>query len=188
MAGPLLGCCVCGSPVLCGVVGSVVTGPGPWTGCPPARPLALSFLSSSKELQLSGRHGLPALLGCCPSRTSAPAKVIVPGRPEPLNCFQMPCPRPGAGGVGRAPLGSVNTSTSVRWPPASPHGPPSETPGSSFPKHAQVYIPGPAPAAPSQTHETLRSQGRPARPAPGAWRCLTPPGMVPAVGSDDTGH
>lgn len=75
MAGPLLGCCVCGSPVLCGVVGSVVTGPGPWTGCPPARPLALSFLSSSKELQLSGRHGLPALLCCCPGRTSASAKL-----------------------------------------------------------------------------------------------------------------
>ncbi|XP_019506427.1 PREDICTED: uncharacterized protein LOC109387158 [Hipposideros armiger] len=29
----------------------------------------------SKELQLSGRHGLPALRGCCPSRTSASAKV-----------------------------------------------------------------------------------------------------------------
>ncbi|KAM5199091.1 uncharacterized protein RBU33_014009 [Hipposideros larvatus] len=29
----------------------------------------------SKELQLSSRHGLPALRGCCPSRTSASAKV-----------------------------------------------------------------------------------------------------------------
>ena len=49
-----------------------------------------------------------------------------------------------------------------------PRGRLSETPGSSFPRQAQVYIPALAPAAPSWAHETLRSQGTPALLLPGA--------------------
>lgn len=62
-----------------GVVGLVAT--QPQTGCLPARRLTLSFLSSSKGLQLSGRHSLPALLGCHPSGASVSAKVTVPWPP-----------------------------------------------------------------------------------------------------------
>lgn len=85
----------------------------------------------------------------------------------------------------QALLRSVNTATSVCGPPASPPGPPSETPGSSFPKHAQVYIPGqplqpqPGPRDPQEPEEACC-------PEPGAWRCLTRPGMLLAAGSDDT--
>lgn len=60
------------------------------------------------------------------------------------------------------------------------------TPGSSFPKHTQVSIPGPAPAAPSQARKTFGRWGRPPHPVPGAWHCLTQPGTLVEAGADDT--
>lgn len=95
MAGPLWGGCVCGSLTLWY---------GGWLGCDqslgsvqgtllPGLSLSLSFLLAKSCSSQVGRHGLPALRGSCPSRTSSSAKVTVPGRPEPLNWFQVPCPR-----------------------------------------------------------------------------------------------
>lgn len=43
----------------------------------PSSQASHTFFASSKELQLSGRHHLPVLLGRCPSRASASAKVTV---------------------------------------------------------------------------------------------------------------
>lgn len=109
----------------------------------------------------------------------------MPGRPELLTGSRCPA-RGRPGRAGQAPLRSVNTATSVCGPPASPPGPPSETPGSSFPKHAQVYIPG-QPLQPQPGPQDPREPEEACCPEPGAWRCLTRPGILPVAGSDDTG-
>lgn len=74
-------------------VGSVVT--GPWaldrvSSCHASRPLFPFFQQRAAALRSARPPCPPRLL---PRQNFSPAKVIVPGRPEPLNWFQMPCPR-----------------------------------------------------------------------------------------------
>lgn len=134
---------------------------GPCPGRPSARPRARSFLPSSKELQLWGRHRLPALRGRCPSRASAAAKVSTAAPARALTVSRCP-------GRGRRGRHHVHICRRAGLQQAAV-GHPGRPPGSSFPKHAQGYIPGPAP---QPLAGPMRPSGaRPGRPALGLAPC-----------------